>query len=117
MGAVSPRPTIIWTKPRRLRRPALTWVISSFSPYSSMGILRGVRGQGHRGKVSCYGRSAVTEWWRLYNLASPECQEALGLAIPVGEPPELRVPAGELHALEPVGGRRDAVSPHDGNDQ
>src|SRR5712691_9284600 len=105
MGAVKPRPTIICTKPRRLSRPALTWVISSFSPYSSMGILRGIRGQGPRGVVSRYGRSAVTGRWRLYNLASPECQESLGLAIPVGEPPELRVPARELHALEPVGGR------------
>src|ERR1700730_6302121 len=118
MGAVRPRPTIICTKLRRLRRPALTWVINSLSPDSSMGILRSVRGQGLRGVISrcSYGRSAVTERWRLYKLGSPWCQGGLGLAVPVGEPPERHVPARELHALEPGGGRRDAVTPHDGND-
>src|ERR1700730_11245554 len=74
-GAVSPSPTIIWTKPRRLRRPVLTWVISSLSSSSSMGSLRDSRGGHPLGVVSRLGGSTVTGWFRLYRLASPKCQD------------------------------------------
>src|SRR6266852_3071348 len=59
------------------------------------------------------GGSAVTEWCRLYKLVSRKCQDSLRLTDPVREAPELRVPPGELHALELHRGRRDAVAPED----
>src|ERR1700682_2863711 len=67
-GAVSPKPTIIWTKPRRLRRPDLTSLINAFSSRSSMRILHDVREAQPRGVLTLSGRSTVTGWWRLYKL-------------------------------------------------
>ena len=38
-GAANPRPTMVWTKARRVSRPAFTRLINSFNACSSMGIL------------------------------------------------------------------------------
>src|SRR2546422_10018613 len=83
-GAVSPSPTIVWTKRRRLKRPRLTSSISVLSSRSSM---------------------ETSSSWRDTSTSG---------AVPVGQVPERGVPAVQVHPRELQRGGRHAVAPQHG---
>src|SRR5215471_3761105 len=85
-GAVTPRPIIMWTKPRRLSAPTRTCSIKARS------------------------------WPSFMSASSLKVMMVASGLVPVRQPPHVRVPAVEIHALQARVGSADAVAPHDGND-
>src|SRR4030095_16900093 len=103
-GAVRPSPSMAWTNARRLSVPALTWPIMCLSSCSCI--------DGPPGRVVGGDRLGGP----LYTASRPKLSSyppgsTLSLLVPVGQPPEGGIPAGQIHALQRVDGARDPVAP------